>query len=352
MKYIFPNYVNMIKECCKNPSITNENLIRALFEIFDKDEQVDIDKSDATHLMQREVPIPKKIMISVGQSNEEDLINNCKTFIDEILDAKKFDSFKSKIVSIIESDLSISTTVKSYIKDGLDKKNETFLYRSLIENIRIPNRILDKKVNLFKKGNNEINIYYGDVFKLAFGKKYNNDKKALVIPFNAEFDIIVNDDSKYCVSSNTLHGKWINNMVDHGYSMRKIKSRINQNLEKLPDDINERIGSIIQFKHDNTTFLLFAITKFIDGNATTTINELKQSIFKLIDYYNKECQGMTLFIPLIGTGMSRLNLSNYESYKIIKDLLFQNSNMIQGKVNILINFKDAEEIEESIYNEE
>lgn len=351
MKFILPNYVNIIKECCKNPDISNEELIRALFKIFDEDEKVDIDKSDATHLMQREAPIPKKVMSEIASSFEDDSIANCFDFIEETIDGKKFNDFKSKLIPIIDNDASVSNTVKTYIKGALNEDDEIFLYRSLIEVLRIPNRILDKKINIWKKGKNEINIYYGDIFKLAFGTKYASDKKALVIPVNTEFDTKVNDDLKYCVSSRTLHGQWVLNMLEHGYSSKKINSRINQSLEKMSSDLNERIGSIIPFKHENSTFLLFAITTFVDGIATTCLDELKKSIVKLIDYYNKECQGMTLYIPLIGTGRSRVNLSNYESYKNIKELLLENQNMIQGKVNILIYFKDVENIEEEINNE-
>ena len=75
---------------------------------------------------------------------------------------------------------------------------------------------------------------------------------------------------------------------------------------------------------------------------------MKSSLIKLISYYNYECQGVPLYIPLVGTGRSRLNMEYIESFNTIKDVLIENANKIQGKINILVFYKDAEEVEEEL----
>jgi len=60
------------------------------------------------------------------------------------------------------------------------------------------------------------------------------------------------------------------------------------------------------------------------------------SIIKMISYYDQKGQGYDLYLPLIGTGMSRANLSYQESYDLIISILLDNKNRISGNINIVI----------------
>ena len=350
MKFLFKNYVILLKECCNNPHISNEDLIRDLMHIFDSEEKVDIDPSDATHIMNREIEVPKKVKKIIELNDYPIWLDNYEEFYEEKLDDVKVPLVINKIIDVINNDKYLPSIVKESILNVRDNSKE-FLLKSLLESIKVKNKVLDKTIKLWDTGKNEINAYFGDIFKLGFDKRYSDIKKYLVIPVNTQYDMKVDDDNRYCVSSNTLHGQWILKIQDNGVNINKIKNIIKKNLMNKSSNYDERIGMIIPYKYENSTFLLLAITTFIDGVATTSKENLKQAILKLIDYYNFECQGNTLFIPLMGTGRSRLGMKFIESFNMIKDLLLENKSKIQGKVNILVYYKDAEKIEEVIENE-
>lgn len=254
------------------------------------------------------------------------------------------------LTKMIKDDKSLlEDTKNSLINYSTNKK--IFLFNSLLEVLKINNKILDKKTKIECWGKNEINLYYGDLFKLAFDKKYENKKKCIVIPVDTEFNLEVNDNNRYAVASDTIHGQWILKMLDRGVKKATIRKQINSKLKYMDDNFEKRKGEIIDYKYDNTTFLLFAFTTFIEGVATTNLDELKICLSKLIDYYNFECQGIDLYIPLIGTGRSGLCLNYDESFKLIKDVFIENKSRLRGKINITVYYKDADELEDVLENE-
>jgi len=90
-------------------------------------------------------------------------------------------------------------------------------------------------------------------------------------------------------------------------------------------------------KFDNTLFFLLAVSEFDQKNmAQSTKEDIKSAVEALAEYYDEKGQGYDVFIPLIGTGMSRANISNQESYDIIKNTLLNNKDKLQGKINIVI----------------
>ena len=63
---------------------------------------------------------------------------------------------------------------------------------------------------------------------------------------------------------------------------------------------------------------------------------IKKAIGGLIDYYDSKGQGYEIYIPLMGTGLSRAFLSNQESYDLIKNALLSSKEKLQGKIHIVI----------------
>ena len=54
------------------------------------------------------------------------------------------------------------------------------------------------------------------------------------------------------------------------------------------------------------------------------------------DGIDKYGQGYNLYLPLMGTGMSRINLSYQDSLDLITSTLLENKNLIHGKISIVI----------------
>lgn len=56
----------------------------------------------------------------------------------------------------------------------------------------------------------------------------------------------------------------------------------------------------------------------------------------LLKFYDKHGQGASLYLPLVGSGRSRVNLSNDQSYDLIVDTIMENIEFLQGKINIVV----------------
>lgn len=225
--------------------------------------------------------------------------------------------------------------------------------------------IIKNKVTIWNKGNGIVQECYNDIMKIAFESKKNEKKKIIVIPVNTCFDTIVDEEitkiEKPLVSSKTLHGKWIKEMMEKGISIDEIDNRISnsldtQNIEPLytiPEGEKERgkrkeyeRGTIAIIKGmQNNDFFLLALSKFDkNNNAQCTKQEFIECIHKLIEFYNKNGQGYELFLPLMGTNLSRVGMSHEDALSILESCFKLYSDEIYGKINIVIYNKEKNKV--------
>ena len=220
-----------------------------------------------------------------------------------------------------------------------------------------------KKVILYNVGKNKVTAIYGDIFKIGFQKK-NKNKKIVVIPVNDTFDMIVEEPGenvkKPLVTPNSNHGRWIMRFCEEeNISQVDLNNRVIKNLEyqgikaeKIFTREEREKGNLCKYKlgtiakiegKNNVLFYLVAISSF-DNNNNAQSNKyyIKRSIETLLDYYDKDGQRDEIYIPLMGTGSSRANLSCNESYKLIKSLCLGDE--FNGVINIVIYNGDKEKI--------
>ena len=67
----------------------------------------------------------------------------------------------------------------------------------------------------------------------------------------------------------------------------------------------------------------------------------------MLDYYNKKGQGESLYLPLLGTGISRANISHEQSLKYIKYTVLSTDEKINGCITVIVYTKDEDKV--SIY---
>ena len=92
-------------------------------------------------------------------------------------------------------------------------------------------------------------------------------------------------------------------------------------------------------------FLLLAISHFDgNGNAQSTQQDIASAIESLLRHYDTHGQGANLYLPLLGTGLSRAGLSNAESYKLFVDAATSRAAHISGKVTIVVLPEVADEL--------
>ena len=217
---------------------------------------------------------------------------------------------------------------------------------------------LQKTITVWKKGNASISLQYGDLRKIAFPReicKFNSDKERIVvISVNTHYDTIVN---KRLVSKESIHGQWIGWMKAAGITPEELNCKIydaakEQKIKSIGDDdskdgntsVYER-GTIIDLTHNNTRFFLLALSEFNTTlNAQTNRDQLIDAIKNLITYYDESGCGQPLYIPLIGTELSRVNITEQESLELLTSMFKLYSDKIHGNTSIVVYKKHRNQV--------
>lgn len=222
-----------------------------------------------------------------------------------------------------------------------------------------------KRKRIWTKGKNSVYAQYGDLFKMSFIAKEKNSR-IVVIPFNDTFDTIVESISekinKPLVSPNSIHGQWIGEYCDKmGITVEELDARIQKNLEVQeikPKKIYTReekergnlksydIGTIATIDGPNEVkFLLLVISTFdSNNNARSTKRIVRESVEDLIEYYDSKGQSDQLYMPLIGTGNSRADLTHEQSLRVIKSCILDSDKKVHGEINVVVYEKDRDKV--------
>ena len=192
-----------------------------------------------------------------------------------------------------------------------------------------------KEIELNLSSELKLTVKEGDLFK---------QKGVICIPFNEYFDTHVGDG---VVGKDTLHGILINKYFED--RVGELDKRIR---EALPKDGFEEckrrvetcptrkypLGTCISLREGENTYVLFALTHF-DSNdiANVSRSEFTDVIGKLTKYLNDTVEDKPVFMPLFGTGLSRVNRTAQRILIHIVDTLdFNDTVTIKGGVNIII----------------
>ena len=207
-------------------------------------------------------------------------------------------------------------------------------------------RFTNKRI-VWKQGNAAIILRYDDLHFIAFPKQKNKQKKKriVLVSMNTHYDTLVNN---RVVSAASVHGQWIGWMKAAGIEPDELNRRIQvaareQNLCSIRTDQKEGNkeayprGTIIELDHKNTRFFLLALSEFDDNlNAQTDREQLIEVVKEISDYYDKHGCGQPMYTPLIGTELSRANISERESIMIMKSIFQLYSEKIHNELNIVV----------------
>lgn len=355
----YGEFLRVLKKYCINKSINNEILVNEPIEIIiekakikkskgnSKGEQFYYESTEACRIINNKLELSDKIRSALQMINiEEEIIDKFDTFYENYIDKSKTKSMIDEFLLLIKEDDAIQKY--EYIDIKKVRNNPSlFLAKLLISSLKQPNlkrNICDKII--WQNGNSSLEIIKGDLFTFALGKRMKK-KRIVVIPANTTFTTTVSTnlekDKIQTVSTNTIHGSILTRLKKSGINEEEISQRIYNNLfnHGLINDLNVNIslpiGSIAAVDINQVTLYFLAISKFDKyNNAHSSKDELQKAIIKLLHYYDKYGQGYNLYLPLMGTGMSRINLSYQDSLDLITSTLLENKNLIHGKISIVI----------------
>lgn len=223
---------------------------------------------------------------------------------------------------------------------------------------------IKKKKVVWNVGKGRIILRYGDLFHWVYPKK-SKKEKIVVIPVNTCFDTIVDENlnevkDSLLVAATSIHGKWIKAVEENCVKKEEIDSEIEKQLKNksvkviLSREEKKRgklfsydIGTIAAIQcGPKTTCLLIALAEFNEKQENK--DNLIRTINAVVDWYDRFGQGYELYMPLMGTGLSRFNLSHKEALDTIQCVLRLAKEKIHGDINVVIYDKDREKV--SIFN--
>lgn len=207
--------------------------------------------------------------------------------------------------------------------------------------------LVSKRKKEWQQGNASVGVLYGDMMKIGFPKRSAKlGKRIVVIPVNTHFDTIVNDE---IVASSSLHGQWLNHLCNNGETVDSINNKIQaqialQNLVQCHVDLSKKgnktaysLGTVIKYDYGKTIFYLIALSEYdMNLNAHCDKEQLQDIIKSLIVFYDAYGQSYPIFIPLLGTELSRVGISESESMRLIVDLCMLYRDKIHGEVNVVV----------------
>jgi hypothetical protein len=193
-----------------------------------------------------------------------------------------------------------------------------------------------------KNTNATINIKFGDIF---------NESGNIAISVNEYFDSEIGKP----VSLGSLHGQLINNILGGKHEI--FDKAVNETLKEIHPTHYERnigkmeiypIGTTAVLEFGSKKYFLFALSKTNDKyEAYTTPNLLLEAIIGMLVKARSECNGYTLNIPLIGTGLSRSGIPPKYIIELILIAILKVSKEaeITKEINIIIHTELFDEID-------
>lgn len=109
------------------------------------------------------------------------------------------------------------------------------------------------------------------------------------------------------------------------------------------------IGTVAVLESEKALFFLLATSDFDSSNTAHSNPDLiRAAQMALIDEYDATGQGLDLYLPLMGTGLSRAGLLHQESYELTVRTLTERRNDIHGRATLMVRPDDVAHLDQSL----
>ena len=351
--------VRIAKRYAYNPSIANERLINSLLEPYVLAANVRgrggadfyLDKHRTSRILNGEADVPLALRgVALQHGLEGRVAKECGVLFDETLDPSLFEYLRTDVLSLFDDSDPRQDGLRKHLYE-LDRP-ESFFAAALIGVVTARN-VRDDEGCFWKKGPGSLCWRSGDLLRFGFGNR-KKSRNLVVVPVDCGFRTHVTRQYEGVltqeVSERSVHGQWLTRMAQSGVLEEDLKGRISAALVPAGITSEERAGlcprgTVVAIDTKSATYLLLAVSEFDErGVAGATRGEVEESLLALIRYYDENGQGADLYLPLVGTGLSRSEMSKGESLEMIRRVVTEQSPFIGGKVTIVVRPEDAEEI--------
>lgn len=356
--------VKTVKNYALDSSVTDEEFLNAFLDPYVSAGRIKgrggisyyLDAPRTSRLLSGKADVPKALKKALPRYGiVKATARGMSLFVSDYLDEDCCSSLVEDVLSLFSSNGAGGNEIPC---DLLGARGDLalFLSISLVRALKECNLASDK-FEVWRDGTGSFSIEVGDLFSKGFGRR-RNTKNIVVIPVNSGFDTEVSRklDLADCpvVSETTLHGQWLMRMYKSGESADSISKRIEGNLSgrgvkpifQEGTRVRYPIGSVAILENERAVFFLLAVSDFDEeNNAQSSRDLIKESILSMLDIYDKRGQGLDLYLPLLGTGLSRAGLTSDESCGLVAETIRGKRESIRGGITLVIRPEDAQVIE-------
>lgn len=347
--------LKIVKKYTLDSSVSNEEFLNALLEPYVEAGRVrgrggapyHLNAPRTSSLIAGKVDVPKALKHPLGRFGIVDgAAKNMGAFIDDYVCAADIPFLMDDVTSCFDSNSeSDRTTLEALVE--LKGDAPRFLSVALIESLKSSNLATSRKL-LWQCGSGSLSVEMGDLLSKGFGRRRKH-KNIVVVPVDSTFDAVVTFKyeavGKPHVSVKTLHGQWLQRMYACGETPDSLEGRIAANLalrniaprRTVEGDSRYPLGTVAVVENDRAMFFLLVISDFDADNVShSTPDAIRSAIDSLVDAYDTFGQGLDLYLPLVGTGLSRAGFSHLDSYQLIKEVMESRAKDIHGSITVMV----------------
>lgn len=183
-----------------------------------------------------------------------------------------------------------------------------------------------------------IKVRFGDILSQGL----DSDEQivsSIVIPVNRCFDCIIDDK---LIASSTLHGKSLLKIYkENSFSPDFLNSEIQRRLSNCEytqlTSIQKPSGNLKRYSAGTTVsincnrlrYFLLGLSSFDENlKASTSKEEYSVAIQKLYEFCDSNAQGGQVFMPIIGTGLSRVVKDKNDAIKYLINMAILNDDLL------------------------
>lgn len=183
-------------------------------------------------------------------------------------------------------------------------------------------------------------VEYGDLFERG---------DTVVIPVNDSFDTIADD---ITISKNSVHGQFVKHFYeDNTEELNRLIAGELKGISPLGEYGDEKrgnkvfypLGTVICIRTGNKKYYWVATTHFKGNCIQPDLQGYYLAILKLMEYLNAHTSGKDVYMPLIGSGLTRLDKTKQLILENFLTILKMSKTSMVGKVHIVLYKGDLKE---------
>lgn len=324
-----------IRPYSNNPIKAYQNMLSDLFGKLTNNGTYFVESTSSSRIMTNEYDVPYSVRESLAGIEERTLINRLVSYFKAELNSSLVTQLRQKIqYEINSSPLSdeFKATLSSY------KNDYEFISKITLCAIYTDNRKRFEQA-IIDSSRLHVDLISGDLISLSLNKKLCKSFKISVIPVDDDFTMKLSSkgDESPLISKDSIHGKFIDRMDKLGFTSNKVKLHT-----EYIDKGNEfKIG---KFTYTQTEFWFVPISHLGKRNkAESSFDIVAKAIDAIIDEYDITGQGYPLYMPILGTGRSRVFKTNEEAINFIVKRISAKSSHLNGTIHIVIYKKEIKD---------